>query len=243
MKDEYLLILGNGNPHSVAFNTCILVNENILLDAPPGVEKVIMGMQKNLKALNAILISHTHGDHTLGLPQLLVYCGRVLRRTETLYLVGPIELEGNLRAIYDLTFPGEADDIFNSANVKFIPLSESVVDISLAGYRITCLKMSHGAIDNYGYLVYTNAQIIGYSGDTGPCKNLDVLIDRADHILLDMTFLKTRDTHTGVDYLQKVVPRLHGMKKLYAIHRGEETENIISLPGIILPKSGDVYHL
>ena len=243
MKRGSLLVLGSGNPHSITFNTSILVNGGILLDAPPGVEKIIMNMQRDLRILKIILISHVHGDHTLGLPQLLVYCGRVLHRTERLYIVGPTELESTLRAILDLTFPGETDDILNAANIEFISLSEPEVNISLFGYNISCLKLNHGAVDNYGYLIYTNSQSVAYSGDTGRCENLEILIERADHILLDMTFLKTRETHTGVDYMQELALRLHGTKKLYAIHRGDETENITDLPGVILPMSGDEYQL
>lgn len=86
MKKDKLLVLGNGNGHSVAYNTSIFINEEILLDAPPGVDKIIMSMQKGLDTLKIILVSHTHGDHTLGLPQLLLYCGRVLHRKENLYI-------------------------------------------------------------------------------------------------------------------------------------------------------------
>ncbi len=243
MDKKTLLFLGTGNPHSVAFNTSILIGDEILLDSPPGVEKRIMEMGRKLDSLEIVFISHFHGDHTLGLPQLLIYCGRVLHRTKKLYLIGPEGLESNIRAIIDLSFPHETNSILDSANVRFISLSGSKINISLCGYDLTFLRLSHGDVDNYGCLIDINAHTIGYSGDTGPCDNLEMLIDSADYLLLDMTFLRTRNTHLGVDYLRELGSRFYGKKNIYAIHRGDETEDVPHIYGVNFPKKGDEYAL
>jgi len=103
--------------------------------------------------------------------------------------------------------------------------------------------MSHGTVANYGFIVQLNSQVVGYSGDTGRCDNLDKLIELSDHAFIDTTFMKSRETHTGVDFLKEIAPKFSETKKLYAIHIGDETENVTSILGVILPKSGDEYQL
>lgn len=65
---------------------------NYLLDAGEGTQTRLAEHRISRVKLNSIFISHMHGDHTLGLPGVLIRRGQESGETP-LYLFGPPELE------------------------------------------------------------------------------------------------------------------------------------------------------
>ncbi len=134
-------------------------------------------------ALDAIWISHFHGDHFLGLPLLLLRCWEE-GRDRPLTIVGQAGVEGKVWAAFDLAYPGfrtrlnfplrflealpgEVIDIVG-ARWSFAPGDHSAVTPCLA-MRLDCCGMS-----------------MMYSGDGRPtpdtaelARNVDLLVHEA----------------------------------------------------------------
>src|ERR1051325_9654375 len=60
----------------------------VLFDCGEGTQISLRALGWGLKAIDLILISHKHGDHTTGLPGLLLTLGNA-GRTEPVQIVGP----------------------------------------------------------------------------------------------------------------------------------------------------------
>lgn len=76
----------------------------LLLDCGEGTQTAARRAGKSLFKLDAILLTHYHGDHILGLPGLLLTQG-ALGRTAPVLVAGPPGLRGLLAAVAALTGP------------------------------------------------------------------------------------------------------------------------------------------
>ena len=237
-----ILFLGVGSPLSQRYyNVSIVINDFILLDAPPGVDKKIMEYGLQLANIDYVFITHFHGDHILGLPQFLLNM-RMIERNKSLYVIGPEGIEGIVKSLLKLTFKGEEEDIIEKSKTVFISVSKEIEQKKIANLTFEAYKLSHGREVDYGYLIYQNDKKIGYTGDTGPCENLEMLIEKSNIIILDMTFEKTTKSHLGIDYA-KIKSNKYKDKLFFGIHRGKEIDNITleDIKGVIFPSDGDIY--
>lgn len=237
-----ILFLGVGSPLSQRYyNVSVVINDSILLDAPPGVDKKMIENNLQLANINYIFITHFHGDHILGLPQLLLNI-RMTERQEPLYIIGPVDIEYVVRSLLKLTFRGEEDDIIEKSKAVFISISKETEQKKIANLKFEAYRLSHGNEIDYGYLIYQDDKRIGYTGDTGPCQNLEALVEKSDIIILDMTFEKTTKTHLGIDYT-KMMSDKYKEKLFFGVHRGKEIDDVMieNIDGVVFPSDGDIY--
>lgn len=237
-----ILFLGVGSPLSQRYyNVSVVINDSILLDAPPGVDKKMIDNNLRLANISYVFITHFHGDHILGLPQLLLNI-RMTERQEPLHIIGPAGIENVVRSLLKLTFRGEEDDIIEKSKAVFISISEETEQKKIANLTFEAYRLSHGNEIDYGYLIYQDDKRIGYTGDTGPCENLEALVEKSDIIILDMTFEKTTKTHLGIDYA-KMMSDKYKEKLFFGVHRGKEIDDVMieNIGGVVFPSDGDIY--
>jgi ribonuclease BN (tRNA processing enzyme) len=122
-----------------------------------------MGFDPN--KLDAIFISHLHGDHFGALPFLLLDAQFDSRRETPLTIVGPVGLQARLTAAQEVFFPG------SSSNSWRFPLS--VVDLPcgkpyrVAGLDLLSFEVIHPSGAPATALRMTaGARTLTYSGDT-----------------------------------------------------------------------------
>ncbi|MDW3650525.1 MAG: ribonuclease Z [Bacteroidia bacterium] len=88
-----------------------------LIDCGEGTQMQLLKYKVRFSRLDAIFISHLHGDHILGLPGLLNSLS-LYERNFPLYLFGPADLQKALKTIFDLT------QSYLGYELNFIPLEE-----------------------------------------------------------------------------------------------------------------------
>jgi ribonuclease BN (tRNA processing enzyme) len=91
------------------FQTCIVVDgprSRFAIDF--GASSLIALAQQGVEpnSIDAILLTHLHGDHAGGVPFLLVDAMLAARRTRPLTIAGPRDLRARLDAIREALFPG-----------------------------------------------------------------------------------------------------------------------------------------
>src|SRR5258706_401801 len=91
------------------FQTCILVDgpgSRFAVDF--GASSLIALAQQGIEhnSIDAIVLTHLHGDHAAGVPFLLIDAMLAARRTRPLTIAGPRELRALLDPIRETLFPG-----------------------------------------------------------------------------------------------------------------------------------------
>lgn len=146
--------------------------------------------------LDALLLSHLHADHCADVSALTV----LLRhrpgsgRNEKLPVYAPDEPEARLVAALAPTTERRQHDTLSDV-YTFHQLGEDT--ITVGPFSITCRQVAH-SVPTYGFRVTCGSATLTYTGDSGPCPQLDELAAGADVLLAEASGL---DVDTTADHL------------------------------------------
>lgn len=239
-------------------NTSILVSLNdsdesrhVLLDCGLTAAAAYYAQSSVGAELDAIWISHFHGDHFLGLPMLLLRF-REDGRTKPLTFVGQVGVEETLWAALDLAYPTFRQRIEYPVHVQEVTAGQ---EIHLLGANWSFAANEHSAsapclslrIDSEGRSVF-------YSGDGRPTQATSELA-RGVTLLIHEAYGMEADTlgHGGVlgclDMARNVranaLALVHVNRKIRQNHAKEIRHLLTAAFGSrgILPEPGDVLAL
>ena len=148
--------------------------------------------------LDAIVVSHLHGDHFGGIPFLLLEGKYVSQRQRPLLLVGPPGLQTQVEAALEVLYPGAIEK-----GVDF-PLRYLTLDpesaIPLGAALIRCCRVSHGrSADAFALRVEMAGKSLCYTGDTEWTDSLPTLSAGAD-LLIAECFAYDEPISSHLDY-------------------------------------------
>lgn len=165
-----LTVLGCGDAFGSGgrLQTCFHLdsgNHRLLIDC--GATSLI-GMERaglDVNAVEAIVISHLHGDHFSGLVWWFLHAQHVARRRSPLVVAGPAGIEARFRQAVEALFPG-ALAVETSFEMRFVEQIEGRTD-AIAGFDVTPFAVRHpsGAASHALRLV-GGGRTIAFSGDT-----------------------------------------------------------------------------
>ena len=126
-----LTFLGSANAftHGGRYWSGFVANRRFVFEAPPTLLPHLKHLAIPLTDIQAVFISHFHGDHFLGLPFSFLDYLYLTPRHNDLPIVGPPGIEAKVEDLADMAFPG-----LSSAD---------------AGYRRVYWKRSPGASDRW----------------------------------------------------------------------------------------------
>ncbi len=173
------------------------------------------------EAIDAIAISHLHGDHFGGIPYLVIeqhFAGR----TAPLVIGGPRALGDRLRALESSLYP----DFFRKTKLGFA-LREIVLsanETEFGGALVSALPVKHVAeSDPHGLRVRVGNKLIAYSGDATWSDDLARVAKGADLFICDATFFDRDDpSHISYRTLMSHRDQLE-CKRIVLTHLGAET--------------------
>ncbi len=177
-------IVGSGD----AFGTGGRAHTCFRVDAGAGAAMVDFGASSiaswkalglSFDAIDAVAISHLHGDHFGGLPFLLLDCQFIERRTRPLILAGPPGLRDKLYDALDLYYPGIC-----RLNWGFDWRVEEISPrkpVTLAGFGLETFPVIHrtGTVAT-GIRLRDGKSVFAYSGDTAWTSTLFEIAADAD---------------------------------------------------------------
>jgi ribonuclease BN (tRNA processing enzyme) len=218
-------VLGSGNAFSDGgrANAAILVTApgvSLLLDcggsALPAIKKHV-----DPATIDAVAVTHLHGDHFGGITFLVLEQHFAGRKTE-LVCGGPPSLEKRLRAAEQALYP----DFFGPVQLGF-PLRTVVLGAEpteLGGARVTALPVRHVRLaEPHGLRVEVAGKVIAYSGDARWTDDLAAVARGADLFLCEASFYDREDP-SHISYRQV---RAHlddfAARRLVLTHLGAET--------------------
>ncbi len=172
------------------FQTCIVVDgphSRFALDF--GTSSLIALAQQGIEhnSLDAILLTHLHGDHCGGVPFLLIDAMLAAKRTRPLTIAGPRDLRRRMDAIREALFPG------SHVMTPTFPLSwiemEPGQPHTILDLVVTPQPARHTVETNPTALrVEVGGRVVAYTGDTEWTEDVARVARDADLLIAECYF-------------------------------------------------------
>ena len=222
-----LLFLGSGNAFaSGRYWSSFLLNGRYLFDASPVALPHLKRTGTALEEIEAIFISHFHGDHFLGLPFLLLEYAEHTARTKELTILGPPGIEERVRVVMDACYP----HVFQKEagyKVTYIDVEDGLTG-QVAGAKFIARSVTHvDELDCFGYRLETGGRIAAYSGDSMMCDALVDLASGADVFVVECScWQETCGPHLGPGDLRELRRQLGPEPTFILTHLDAGKENL-----------------
>lgn len=172
-------------------------------------------------SIDAIFLSHLHGDHFAGVPFLLLEQHFIERRTEPLLIAGPPDTEQRVMAALEVFFPGSAK-LSWCFPLRFTELSGRRC-ARFGSFAITPHVVDHpSGSAAFAFRLEIGGRRIGYSGDTEWTDELLTVARDADLFITECYAFDSSPLH-HLDYtaLRQHLHELHA-KRLLLTHLSQE---------------------
>jgi ribonuclease Z len=187
-----LAFLGTGSAFSCErYNGALVVDGRLLLDAGAPLLPHMHRLGIEPGAIEALFLTHFHGDHLLGLPPFLFY--RSVFRSGPLVIVGPPGVEERVEALCRLAW----GDDWSDRGAGFLFYQEARAEGEVVGVPYRAVRLDHGRMDCRGYRLHIGAEILAYAGDTVASPPLDELVKDADVAVTEATSPESSSVHTS----------------------------------------------
>ena len=175
----------------------------VLIDTTPDFRE--QAIRENIRQLDAVLYTHTHADHILGIDDLRPLS---FRRDGGIPLYARPEATEFLRTMFRYIF--EADYKFGGiARVQLKPINGPV---ELFGARFEPVTVVHGDTEIYGFRFGSAAYLTDFSDI--PDQSFEQLRD-LDILFLDALRHKPHPTHSTVENSLKIVERVKPQRAFF----------------------------
>ena len=154
---------------------CISVrsqDSHILLDCGATSLVALERLELKPESVDAVIVSHLHGDHFGGIP-FLVLDQQFARRERPLLVAGPPGLRDRLPRAMEVLFPGSSE-VKRRFELHLIELPERVPTV-IGLVEVMAYPVVHASgATAYGLRLVCDGKVIAYSGDT---EWTDVLVE------------------------------------------------------------------
>ena len=210
---------GNGG----RFQTCILIDGvgyRFLIDC--GATSLVALKRTGIDpaSIDAVLLTHFHGDHSGGVPYLILD-GQFTKRERPLVVAGPPGVRERMMAIFEAALP-TSSRTEQRFGVTYVELREKATRIG--PLEVVALPVAHlPETGPHGLRVRVDDRIVAYTGDTEWCDALPRLADAADLFIAEAySFEKRIPQHLSHATLLAHRDELRA-KRIVLTHAGAET--------------------
>jgi ribonuclease BN (tRNA processing enzyme) len=206
------------------FQTCILVDtgeSRLLLDC--GASSLIAMRKAGVDpaSIDAIVLTHFHGDHCAGVPWYVFDAMFVSRRSRPLTIAGPTGLRDRLAVVWNAILPGSAH-LTPRFPVDYVELAPGRRQ-TVAGAAVRVWPAAHTP-ETSPLMVRVEASgaSLAFSGDTQWTEDLLPLSDGADALIVECSEYRRRiPGHMSYTDIEAQRARI-GARQVVLTHMGAE---------------------
>jgi len=178
-------------------------------------------------AIDAILISHLHGDHFAGLPFFFLEYVYQEPRRRPLRIAGPPGIEARVRDLFRAMYRDAAAQPLPYA-LEFVEMPPEA-PLEVGGVRVEPFRVPHTEDDiSLGLRLQLGARSLLYSGDTGWTEDLVRRSEGTDLFICECSFYESRfPFHLDYPRLAENHERFN-TRRLILTHLGRE---VLARPG------------
>lgn len=169
---------------------------NVLIDTTPDFRE--QAIREKIYRLDAVLYTHAHADHILGLDDLRPVS---FRHASKIPLYASEQTGRMLQSVFKYIF--DAD--YKYGSLARVELNTLNTGVDLFGARFDVIKVIHGDVEIDGFRFGSAAYLTDFSEI--PESSLERLQD-LDILFLDALRYKPHPTHSSVEQSLKIVDRL-----------------------------------
>lgn len=161
-----------------------VIDGHILVEPSPTAVPHLRRCGLSAAALDVVVVSHFHADHTFGWPFLLLDLLRH-RGPEPVHVVGPPGVQERLAEMMEVGgVPNVQSVAHQDLDLRYLEVDGSWQ--SAGSLRLRAVEMDHVPhLRCFGYLFDLGSMVLGYSGDTRPCPGLNELAGACDALVLE----------------------------------------------------------
>lgn len=218
--------LGSGDAFGSGgrFQTCIYGQTNsirFLIDCGASSLIAMKRFGVDPTCIDAILLSHLHGDHFGGLPFFVLDAQLIARRTRPLVVAGPVGVEARVRQAMEVFFPGSSRTP-QKFPLEFVELVDAQ-PATIGPLLVTPYQVVHASgAPPYALRVTCEGKVITYSGDTEWTEHLIQAAQGADLFICEAYFFEKRMKY-HLDYTTLVAHRARlGCQRLVVTHMNDD---------------------
>ena len=191
--------------------------------------------------VDAVLLTHLHGDHFGGLP-FLILDGQFGRRERPLTIVGPLGTRERVLQAMEVFFPGSST-VPRRFEVRFAELPERE-ETPIGELAVEAFAVPHpSGAPAYALRVAVGGKTIAYSGDGGWSEALVAAASRSDLFICEAySFEKPIKFHLSHAELMAQRERL-GCRELVLTHPGPDMLAHAGEAGATVAHDGLVLHV
>jgi phosphoribosyl 1,2-cyclic phosphate phosphodiesterase len=196
----------SSDPHDRRTRPSVLLEYNdkiVLIDTTPDFRE--QAIREHIRKIDAVLYTHTHADHILGIDDLRPLS---FRRPEKIPLYARPEAAEFLRRMFSYIF----DEEYKYGGLAQVELKPINGVVELFGARFEPIKVIHGDAEIIGYRFGSAAYLTDFSEI--PEESFAQLSD-LDILFLDALRHKPHPTHSTVDNSLRIVERVQPKRAFF----------------------------
>lgn len=206
------------------FQTCILVDaggRRFTLDF--GASSLVALAQQGIHhdTIDAVVITHLHGDHCGGVPFLLLDAMLGAKRVRPLWIAGPRELRQRMHQMQEALFPG-MHAMKPAFDLHWVELEPGVVT-DVAGLAVTAREVRHTPQTNpTAVRVEAGGKVVAYTGDGEYGEGMAAIARGADLLVCECYF-HSKPVRWHLNYPDVVAHKSDfGAKRIILTHMSRE---------------------
>jgi ribonuclease BN (tRNA processing enzyme) len=227
-----LKILGCGDAFGSGgrFNTCfdlIARDMRFLVDCGASSMVAMRRFGTAPNDIDAIMLSHLHGDHFAGLPFFILDAQFVSRRQRPLTIAGPVGLKARLPATMEALFPGSST-VERRFALDIVEMAQGTA-AEIGAATVTPFEVRHpSGAPSHALRIACDGKVLSYSGDTEWVEAL-IPAGRDADLMICECYLYDRKAPYHLDWgtLKTNLPRI-GAKRVLLTHLGP---SMLAQPG------------